>query len=204
MNDIALILDAMGVIYSCGDDVGELLVPFLRDQGGQSNLDKVRRFYVPASLGQISADDFWRGVELSADLEEEYLSLYRLSDGAAEFIRHPPGRVASLWGLSNDLERWSRRLRERNDVAEYFAGFLASGETGIRKPDPRVFELLLDRIGRPAGECVFVDDRAVNLRPAAELGLGVIQFCPAGPTGDEEFPAVASFAELAERFRKTT
>lgn len=45
---------------------------------------------------------------------------------------------------------------------------------GIRKPDSAIFTHMLDRVGVPGGDCVFVDDVAANLPPAAALGMAVI------------------------------
>jgi putative hydrolase of the HAD superfamily len=49
-----------------------------------------------------------------------------------------------------------------------------SAEVGLRKPDPAIFELTLDRLGVPAASCVFADDSEANLAPAKEMGMIVI------------------------------
>ncbi|MEV0052389.1 HAD family phosphatase [Saccharopolyspora shandongensis] len=49
-----------------------------------------------------------------------------------------------------------------------------SGEVGLRKPDPRIYELTLDRLGLTAGEAVFVDDGAPNVAAAERLGLHAV------------------------------
>ena len=46
-----------------------------------------------------------------------------------------------------------------------------SGEVGLRKPDPEIFALTLDRLQMAAEECVFVDDLPHNIEAAANLGL---------------------------------
>jgi FMN phosphatase YigB (HAD superfamily) len=46
----------------------------------------------------------------------------------------------------------------------------------VRKPDPRIYQIALRKIGLPADECVFVDDKAENLMPAMEAGMKVILF----------------------------
>jgi HAD superfamily hydrolase (TIGR01509 family) len=60
---------------------------------------------------------------------------------------------------------------DRSDWHEMFDTVVISGEVGMRKPERAIFELALDRIGLPAGECVFVDDVAPNIAAAAEAGL---------------------------------
>jgi putative hydrolase of the HAD superfamily len=49
-----------------------------------------------------------------------------------------------------------------------------SADHGIRKPDPAIFELTLDRLGVPAAACVFADDTEASLPPAREMGMTVI------------------------------
>ena len=46
-----------------------------------------------------------------------------------------------------------------------------SGEVGMRKPEPEIFHLTLDRMGLPPDACVFVDDLPHNITAAADLGI---------------------------------
>lgn len=46
-------------------------------------------------------------------------------------------------------------------------------EHGIRKPDPAIFRLTLDRLGLPPERCVFADDTEENLVPAYQMGMAV-------------------------------
>lgn len=50
-----------------------------------------------------------------------------------------------------------------------------SAVEGIRKPEPRIYELTLDRLGVTAPEAVFLDDLGVNLKPARALGMATIK-----------------------------
>ncbi|MFB7224507.1 HAD-IA family hydrolase [Streptomyces sp. NPDC056227] len=63
--------------------------------------------------------------------------------------------------------------------------FLSNGAAtgfsrGGPKPDPAIYRLVLERIGLPAERCVFVDDHAVNLPPAAALGLSTVHVTDEG------------------------
>ena len=53
---------------------------------------------------------------------------------------------------------------------------LDSSAVGVRKPDPAVYTLLLERLGRPASEVAFFDDLEPNLPPATALGIRAVQF----------------------------
>ncbi|MBC7558835.1 MAG: HAD family phosphatase [Dermatophilaceae bacterium] len=74
------------------------------------------------------------------------------------------GLLSNSWG--NDYDR--------SDWHEMFDAVVISGEVGMRKPEPEIFELALDRIGLPAAECVFVDDMAHNITAAQQAGLAGI------------------------------
>jgi len=74
------------------------------------------------------------------------------------------GLLSNSWGNEYD----------RSDWHEMFDAVVISGEVGMRKPEPEIFELALDRIGLPAGECVFIDDMAHNVVAAERAGLAGI------------------------------
>jgi epoxide hydrolase-like predicted phosphatase len=58
---------------------------------------------------------------------------------------------------------------------ELFDAVVISGEVGMRKPERRIYEHLLQRIGLPAEQCVFVDDLPGNVTAAVEVGMvGVV------------------------------
>lgn len=69
---------------------------------------------------------------------------------------------------------WGTRRYDRARLAELFDGIVISGDVGMRKPSPEIYELGVSEIGLRAEECVFVDDLAFNLDPAAELGMATV------------------------------
>jgi epoxide hydrolase-like predicted phosphatase len=65
----------------------------------------------------------------------------------------------------------------RDKLADHlFDHIVDSCMIGVRKPDPAIYELLLDRVGKPAGEVLFIDDFEENLPPAKALGLETLLF----------------------------
>lgn len=52
-----------------------------------------------------------------------------------------------------------------------FDHMIASCDVKLIKPDPAIYQLTLDRIGYQAQECVFIDDREINIQPAVDLGM---------------------------------
>lgn len=69
---------------------------------------------------------------------------------------------------------WGTRRYDRDLLGRLFDGVVISGEVGIRKPSPEIYEMAAREIGLPPPECVFVDDLPFNLKPAAELGMATV------------------------------
>ena len=194
-----LIFDAMGVIYSVGDDVGELLVPFIRQRNANTRPERIEAAYLEASLGHISAAEFWNQIGLIADypeIEIEYLdSQLTLTDGfrsSAEQL----SKQHNLAMLSNDVSDWSRHLRSRFDLDAYFEHYVISGDCGIRKPDDGIYEQLLTRVGAPPSACMFIDDRIKNLTTAKRMGFNTVLFSSAGELDRDGPYTIGSFSEL--------
>lgn len=59
---------------------------------------------------------------------------------------------------------------------ERFRDIVVSGELGVIKPDPAIFHVLLDRVGRPADACMFIDDSPRNVAAAERLGFTAHRF----------------------------
>ncbi len=189
-------LDAMGVIYRVGDDVKDLLYPFILEKRGPDDFDHLSATYLKASLGEISARDFWNEVGLDASLEDEYLRGHRLNDGLLDFLQAAGSRGIEVWCLSNDLAEWSAKLRRNFKLHEYFKEAVISGAVRLRKPDPAIYDLFIRRSGYEAGDIVFIDDNVRNLDSAAGVGLKTILFDPLRLGGNAGHVVVCSFEEL--------
>jgi putative hydrolase of the HAD superfamily len=50
-----------------------------------------------------------------------------------------------------------------------------SAVEGLRKPDPRIYELTCERLGVAPHEVVFLDDLGINLKPARAMGMTTIK-----------------------------
>ena len=61
-------------------------------------------------------------------------------------------------------------------IDEVFHVVVDSASSGMRKPDPEIYALTLDRVGLPPQECVFLDDLEVNVQAAREHGMHGILF----------------------------
>jgi epoxide hydrolase-like predicted phosphatase len=73
--------------------------------------------------------------------------------------------LSNSWGNDYPRDGWD----------EMFDAVVISGEVGMRKPEPRIYEHTLELLGLPASSCVFVDDMPHNVAAAVEIGMiGVV------------------------------
>jgi 2-haloacid dehalogenase len=96
--------------------------------------------------------------------------------GTVEVLAELRAAGVPLYALTN----WSAETfviaRERFEFLEWFDGVLVSGEERMIKPDPAIFELLLDRFGLDPGAAFYVDDSPANVAAAAALGFDAVRF----------------------------
>ncbi len=78
--------------------------------------------------------------------------------------------------LSNFSEKVGRENPDAMGFMEYVDGGILSCRDGLIKPDPAIYQLLIDRYGLTPEECVFLDDLPANVEAAAGLGLHTILF----------------------------
>lgn len=68
---------------------------------------------------------------------------------------------------------------------------IESSKAGVRKPEPRIYEMMLEALGLPAPACIFLDDLGANLKPARDMGMTTIKV----PFGDVA-PAIEELSAL--------
>jgi putative hydrolase of the HAD superfamily len=173
-----LVLDATRVIFEAADDVGDLLIPFIAEKSTTCNEAAIQAAYLEVSLGTISPDEFWNQVGVAANLEDEFLSRHRLNSGVVELLEWCRDNDIPVWCLSNDVGRWSQKLRAHLDIETYLQGSIISGDVGLRKPDRQIYQALIDAVGYPVEELLFVDDREANALAARQLGIESILHDP--------------------------
>jgi putative hydrolase of the HAD superfamily len=132
----------------------------------------------------VSDLDYWRAVASSVgrDVDEPtsgqltkidtagWLTVDRATVELLEEIRAAGGRLALL---SNAPSSFARSA-EGQPWTRLFDDLLFSGDVGAVKPDAEIWAILLGRLGAQASDCVFFDDRQVNIDGAATAGLTAI------------------------------
>lgn len=152
MDKKCVIFDAMGVIFTVGDDTNDLLVPFIRQYNRDITIEEINKYYMSASKGEITSKEFWENVGLNIEysgknIEKEYLDTCLTLDKEFIEIAKSLKKEYNIAILSNDVKEWSEYLRVKhrlNDIVDYS---IISGEVGIRKADKKIYEIALNKIG---------------------------------------------------------
>ena len=97
-------------------------------------------------------------------------------DGTVAILSELKSAAVPCYALTN-MERETYPLRrERFDFLSWFDGTVVSACEGVAKPDPEIFELLLERFDLDPAKTIFIDDSAVNIKAARSLGIQAVEF----------------------------
>ena len=90
--------------------------------------------------------------------------------------------------LTNNIREWEPLWRAMLPVDEIFEVIVDSAFVGMRKPEPQIYELTVERLGDGIGpaDCLFVDDVEVNIEAARSLGMQAVRF----QSNDQAIPEI--------------
>jgi epoxide hydrolase-like predicted phosphatase len=148
--------------------------------------------------GEISEAEFRSRIERHledgfdlARLRALYFERIDSNHAMIEFVRDLRGRGVRTALLTNNVREWEPLWRAKlPEIDELFEVVVDSAFVGLRKPDPAIFELTLERLGGVEPErCVFVDDLDVNCEAAEGLGMAAVRF----ESAEQAIPRVEAF-----------
>jgi putative hydrolase of the HAD superfamily len=76
---------------------------------------------------------------------------------------------------ANAIGSHSGRTLYVAEVMVLFDHVIESAKIGLRKPDPRIYAMMLEALGVAPERCVYLDDLGVNLKPARKMGMATIK-----------------------------
>jgi putative hydrolase of the HAD superfamily len=137
--------------------------------------------------GQISEADFLSRIadELEPELghrpqmhrfSEIYFDALEPNPPMIELMRELKEQGLRMALLTNNVREWEPLWRSMVPIDELFELVVDSAFVSCRKPEPRIYEIMLERIAVPADQCLFVDDVEVNCEAARELGMSTVHF----------------------------
>jgi putative hydrolase of the HAD superfamily len=124
------------------------------------------------------------------------VSNYRLFADALPVLQRLRAEGLTM-GVVSNFEEWLERLLESLAVASFFEVRVISGVEGYEKPDLRLFEVALDRVGVEAAESVYVGDHPFfDTEPASALGMFAILIDRRGRYPDHPGPRITTLDHL--------
>jgi putative hydrolase of the HAD superfamily len=111
------------------------------------------------------------------EFREVYFGALRPNEPMLDLMRELRGDGYRLALLTNNVREWEPLWRAMLPVDEIFEVVVDSAFVGMRKPDPEIYRLTLERLGGVAPErSLFVDDNELNVEAARKLGMRAVHF----------------------------
>jgi putative hydrolase of the HAD superfamily len=149
--------------------------------------------------GKITEADFLAALrrELAVDLGHEpelhrfaeiYFDALDVNEPMIGVMRDARSHGYRMALLTNNVREWEPHWRAMVPVDEIFEVIVDSAYVGMRKPEPEIYELTLERLGDgiAASDCLFVDDVEVNIDAARALGMQAVHF----QTNEQAIPEI--------------
>lgn len=138
---------------------------------------------------QISHEEFWRqaketlGIDAPMEeLAEIWLNGYVPIEGTVEIIKELKEKGYEILYLSDNVQERIDYIEEKYHFLQYFKSGVFSHIAGVRKPNPKIYQLALEESSNPAENCVYIDDKPNLLEEADKLGMATIAFVNADET----------------------
>jgi putative hydrolase of the HAD superfamily len=179
-----LLVDFGGVLTT---NVFDSFRAFCEDEG--LDADTLKRLFreEPRALacvrglerGELTEDDFAERFGELLELEPErrgglvdrMFGHIRADDEMVEALRRARAQGVRTGLISNSM---GEGRYDRSTFPELFDGVVISGDEGLHKPEPAIYELGCERVGLAPAECVFVDDLRENCEGAEAIGMTAV------------------------------
>jgi len=126
----------------------------------------LERYRDQIGLSKKETDKLWQNILDSMDP----------IPGAFDLMKQLKQLGFSTYALSDNVHEIVSHLQSTHDFWPYFDGAVISAEIGLLKPDPQIFQHLLESYGLVAHETLFLDDMQHNVEGAQSVGMKAFQF----------------------------
>jgi putative hydrolase of the HAD superfamily len=123
-----------------------------------------------ARLERGLAEELGREVSLHG-FGEQLMAALHPNDELFAYYRGLRDRGLRLALLTNNVREWESRWRAKLPIDDVFETVVDSAFVGMRKPEPEIYTLTLERLGLPGEACAFVDDLEINVDAARAQGM---------------------------------
>jgi HAD superfamily hydrolase (TIGR01509 family) len=171
----AIIFDCFGVLVE--DSISSFYKVYLPDK--PHVVEQIKALDHLSTEGKLTFDQFLgkvselSGVELSK--VKAFLELSSNNNDLLRYIESDLKPHYKIGFLSNAADDWLDDLFSKEDQ-KLFDDFVLSYQHGIRKPEPKIFQVAAGQLGVELGDCVFIDDIAEYCDSARAIGMRAIQY----------------------------
>lgn len=138
---------------------------------------------IQATLGEITTDEHWLNVATRFNLDQKELKNFisefwrgdRLDQELVAYIRNLKQEYRSGL-LSNAWSDTRKMLTHKHPCLDAFHEAVFSAEVGLMKPDAKIYQLILRKLGIAPEESIFIDDYPENIQGANVVGIHGILF----------------------------
>jgi putative hydrolase of the HAD superfamily len=176
MESFVGLMEASGISL---ESVGKAMVAIAEREGSNPLFElETGRITEAAFMGALSDQlSAASGEEVELDgFGERYFQHLEPNERMIDYMRELRGRGYKLAICTNNIREWEAHWRAMLPVDEIFDVVVDSAFVGSRKPEPRIYEITLERLGATAQKTLFIDDVEVNCEGARELGIDAIRF----------------------------
>ncbi len=179
----AIIFDLGGVLFT--DGTGRF-ADYLEETYGVSPADT--RAFLVSDIGDryykgtITNGDFWESFKTTLNINEDSASLslkwidsYDLNEGTLDLIERL-SKEYDVYYLSDNVRHRVEVTEQKYDFLKHFKDGIFSCDVGMRKPQPKIYNLALEMTKTKPEETIFIDDKESSLAPARDMGFNVVLF----------------------------
>jgi putative hydrolase of the HAD superfamily len=176
LNSFAAFQESSGISL---EQLGLAMAAVARHHGANPLFElETGRLTEAAFLSSVAAqltEQLGRSVELHG-FGERYFEHLHPNDRLIEYMRQLRQRGYKMAICTNNVREWEPLWRAKLPVDEIFDVVVDSAFVGTRKPERRIYELTIERLGVPAAAALLIDDIELNCTAARELGMQAVWF----------------------------
>jgi putative hydrolase of the HAD superfamily len=161
------------------EELGKAMAAVAMDQGVNPLFELETGRMTEAEFLRSVADQLTEQLGRKVELHgfgERYFEHLHPNESMIDYMRELRSRGYKLAICTNNVREWEDRWRSKLPVDEIFDDVVDSAFVGTRKPEPRIYEITLERLAIGPEQALFVDDIELNCTAARELGLAAVWF----------------------------
>lgn len=147
----------------------------------REKLSDLQAICTRSDYGKLSKNDFYEEISRLTNVSVDEVvdgveAEIAINISLVTFVKELRNKGYKLACLSNGTHEWTLEVINNHNLTVLFDEIVLSGDLGIIKPDPRIYNHTLEKLGVEASQAVFVDDRSINTDAAEKCGISSIVF----------------------------